>query len=277
MLLSLRSMPYEDMETLIDDIDVFCRPSHAQDRCSSIYKQDCANPAIVARGNSFQTYTAAMVSSDYSAALDAVLRFFDAESAPFAGGLVNNRGLRQHALLNLASFHLHHSEYAAARQACAEGMRVARQVSDMVTLSALTSTLKIVELESKKQAVQQKDAEDEIGLSERITAKEDPGGYVTPMDWLRDLEHGQTTVKPAGVSANRADDLLRSACCPISTELQSLSSESATIQLAGHESQSIVERETQREEAAYRTGPGYVSNWPGCADKEIQMESTGHA
>lgn len=187
-------MSYEDTEALIDGIIAFHKPGEEGLSNSSRRAVDIYTPTDL-RADVFESYTHAMVKEDYSAALDAVLRFFDFQSPPFAGGASNNRGLRQHALLNLSSFHLHHSEYAIARQTCNEGIKVARQAGDLIALSALTSLLRAVELEVQEQLRKVGGVEGDEALEiEKGSTKEDPGGYTAPMDHLRDIEIGHSNV-----------------------------------------------------------------------------------
>ena len=199
-LLNLRDLSYFEAEALIDDIIVLCKPKEKQNAATLMQSLAGKEAALSARTDVFETYTKAMVKEDYSAALDAVLRFFDFETATLAGGISNNRGMRQHALLNLASFHHHFSEHAAARQACSEGIKVARQAGDLIALSALTSLLRSVEIDAKQyeQRSSNGEGEDISALADKANAKEDPGGYTNPMDYLRDIEFGQATVSSFG-------------------------------------------------------------------------------
>lgn len=156
---------------------------------------------LALRAETISSYLSASTSTDeYHRSLTLLQRFFDFESYPFAGGPQNNRGMRQHALLNLADFHLYHSEFGQARYAATEGLKISKQQGDLIALNALTSLLRRINMEDTggpgsdpATLLGREDRDGGTALHE--VGKEDPGGYVPPMDMVWDVRLGMSTVR----------------------------------------------------------------------------------
>lgn len=199
--LNLNTMTFVETEELIDDLLSWGGLSEtppARDleervlfSVTSTVSSD--SNTLKTRTEIFEAYNEAMRKEDYSKSLDLMQRFFDYETFPFAGGSSANRGMRQHALLNLAQFHLVHGEFQAARIAAHEGMKVARQTSDLVALNALTSILKKVNFEDSSERMEYRDGGHGDAFGHEA-GKEDFGGYVPPVDYLWDVRFGLATV-----------------------------------------------------------------------------------
>lgn len=193
-------MTFVETEQLIDDLlvwaDLSDTPKRDLEERLLFSVTDTVSPdanTLRTRTEIFEDYQEAVRKEDYSQSLELLQRFFDYETFPLAGGSSANRGMRQHALLNLAQFHLSHEDFQAARIAANEGLKIARQTSDLVTLNALTSVLKKISFEDSSERLEYRDGgHGDTSVAE--AGKEDFGGYVPPMDYLWDVRFGTSTV-----------------------------------------------------------------------------------
>lgn len=198
--LNLNMMTFAATEELIDDLLIWAGISNSSKRNLEERTLFAVADAIAPDANTlktrtelFEEYQEAMRKEDYSLSLELMQRCFDYESFPLAGGTSANRGMRQHALLNLAQFHLIHEEFQSAKIAANEGSKIARQTSDLVTLNALTSILKRISFEDSSEKLEYRDG-GHGDASHTDAGKEDYGGYVPPMDYLWDIRFGTSTV-----------------------------------------------------------------------------------
>lgn len=203
-LLSLNTLKFTQSEQLIDDMLAWAGvtgPATSRDLEDEIFfsctKPDQSGPnSLRTRTELVEQYQEAIRKEDYSQSLELMQRFFDYETFPLAGGSSSNRGMRQHALLNLAQFHYTHAEFPAARIAANEGMKVARHAADLIALNALTSLIKKINFEDSADRGRYKDGgHADVTLDD--ISKEDQGGYVPPLDYLWDIRFGISTVRPS--------------------------------------------------------------------------------
>ena len=165
----------------------------------------------------FEAYVQADMAGDYAKSKAALTEFFDQPVIQYAGSKDKQRGMRQYALLDLASFHLRHSEYEAAETAALEGLRLARHASDLIAVNALTSLLGRVAHVNVQAAPPNPypvvDMFEGIAgshsvnpIGSQMSTKEDPGGHVPPSDHLFDIRVGVAEGVPLG---NLTGNLLR--------------------------------------------------------------------
>lgn len=196
-------MQFSESEQLIDDMLQWAnlseptKPKRDLEEVISFSVSTAAHSdrdSLQTRTELFEAYQEAMRKEDYALSLDLMQRFFDYETHPLAGGSSANRGVRQHALLNLAQFHYIHEEYAAAKLAANEGMKIARHASDLIALNALTSLVKKLTFEDSSDRLEYRDGAHADAPSIE-TSREDPGGYVPPADYVWDVRYGLSTVR----------------------------------------------------------------------------------
>lgn len=144
----------------------------------------------------FLAHVSASRRSDYPATCSHLLQFFDHHAPLKTQSKDRQRGVRQHGLLNLASFHLSHGEYSAARLAADEGFRIARQAGDLTAVNALTSVLKRISMESRsgdntRDLVNLAADDAAMDITDTYNSlRDDPGGHVPPLDHLLDVRSG---------------------------------------------------------------------------------------
>ena len=206
-VLSLNTLPFHKVEFLLSDIVRFganaVHPmlNDGSVKAAVLFSMTQEVPSLAntlqSRVEVFESYHRAVQRCDYSSSLYSVTRFFDYESHPLYGGSGHNKGMRQHALLNLANFHLQYGEFASARSAAGEGAKVARQSGDLVCLNALASILRRITFEDtlSSERANHAEARGEGSLTSTYDmSREDPGGYVPPMDQLWDIRYGLASV-----------------------------------------------------------------------------------
>lgn len=207
-ILNINRMSFSDMQRLLEEIVLFGGPSAGESSVShgeQTYDKMFATPSdmpahhntLQYREETFEAYIRALHASDYQGALTLLHRYFDYEAGPFSGGSSANRGMRQHALLNLTAFHMQHEEYEAARLVCTEGIQISRAAGDLICLNALTSMMRRLAFEDSESSSSARTAQhsSEVGrMPGTHDAREDPGGYVPPMDQLWDVRYGLASV-----------------------------------------------------------------------------------
>jgi hypothetical protein len=203
-ILSLNLMTFTEVEALIRDLVLYTslEPISPHSSVKALFPVEAgthaAKNSLSNRVDSYEAYISAIHRNDYSASFSEAAKFFDYDLGPFWGGPTNNKGLRQHALLNLAALHTTFEEWSAARTAADEGLQVARQAGDLTALNALTSIMRRINFESPSVLLGSGTGFDsqENGASAYDQGREDPGGFVPPQDHLWDIRYGLSSRIP---------------------------------------------------------------------------------
>ncbi|CED84277.1 APC5 [Phaffia rhodozyma] len=103
---------------------------------ASSFEVKSLDDTLEARTKAFASYQSSIASGDYTKALNALNTFFGHQFPR------QNRGLHQHVLLNLASFHSSAEEYPAARRYLEESIKISRSAGDKSCLASCMSLLR---------------------------------------------------------------------------------------------------------------------------------------